>query len=311
MLNRADTDTAHDAFLTLKASKEMVEANPGIALGHVKRKTSTSVSKRKHDSGDGDQHSTAHSTPVGTGHGQEKRYKEGSPLASGGNSTLNNASSLGNQSQQPMQGQNQDQPTTNYDFFFPDLEAMANGRYPPQQPAPTGPAFNPYAYNPQPQYPSVNTPGGMNGGWGMSFEPGSMPYGMAMGYGPSAQNQANFSGFGLTMPANPSVNPGYNAQPGPSAPPSAARPQPEAGAPAAGGSGPEEETAKSKRLKEAVASLTVGDRRALEGTPMTPDEMAERFRVQERLMSSLPEGDQNNRMLEAMQVSGIWFRRRE
>jgi len=67
----------------------------------------------------------------------------------------------------------------------------------------------------------------------------------------------------------------------------------------------EEDIEKSNRLKEAVASLTVGDRRALEGTPMTPEEMAERFRVQEKLMSSLPENDQNNRMLEAMQVSGL------
>lgn len=61
-------------------------------------------------------------------------------------------------------------------------------------------------------------------------------------------------------------------------------------------------TEKSRRLKEAVASLTEGDRRVLEGNPMTPQEMAERFKVQEKLMSSLPEGDQNNRMLEAMQM---------
>jgi hypothetical protein len=212
---------------------------------------------------------------------------------------------------------------------------MASGRYQSQPPVPAGPAFNPYAYNPQLHYPTGNTPGGAGTGWGQGFEQGQaqVPYGMgsgmglgmgmgmAMGYGMNAQNQANLSGFGLTMPATPTINAPYNATPGPSAPAASApnsaasasgsrdRTQPQSQSQAqtqadkSAAGGKEEETEKSKRLKEAVASLTVGDRRALEGTPLTPDEMAERFRVQEKLMSSLPEGDQNNRMLEAMQVS--------
>ena len=289
ILNRGDTDSAHDAFLALKASKEMEEANPGLPLGHVKRKTSTNVSgsKRKHD-GEHDHQSEGTSTPGG-----DKRYKD--TRTPGPDTTLNQAQAPSSSSQSQTQSQPQSMgpplqaqqniPANNYDFFFPDLEAMANGRY---QPPPTTAPFNPYAYNNPPNPYQTPNPAGPS--WAQGPEQ-QFPYGMGMGmgFGPNSQNQVNFTGFGLTMPAAP-VTPGA--------------PNPPVSKPIPTGSGDvEEETEKSKRLKEAVASLTVGDRRALEGTPMTPDEMAERFRVQEKLMESLPENDQNNRMLEAMQVS--------
>ena len=302
----------------------MEEANPGIALGHVKRKASTNVpaSKRKHD-GDHDNLSEGTSTPSA-----DKRYKEARTPAS--DTTLNQQAPGPSQPSQAAQAQSQTQapaqgmPSSNYDFFFPDLEAMANGRY--QPPQSTGAPFNPYAYtNPPNQYQVPNYP---NQGWGTNqgqgqgqgFEQGQMPYGMGMGmgFGPNSQNQANFTGFGLTMPAPaPPMTPNNGGGSGGGTYPP--NPQPSTSASAASTSVPmaksatapgkssdvEEDIEKSNRLKEAVASLTVGDRRALEGTPMTPEEMAERFRVQEKLMSSLPENDQNNRMLEAMQVSGL------
>jgi len=273
----------------------MEEANPGLPLGHVKRKTSTNVSgsKRKHD-GEHDHHSEGTSTPGG-----DKRYKD--TRTPGPDTTLNQAQAPSSSSQTQSQSQAQSQsmgpplqaqqniPANNYDFFFPDLEAMANGRY---QPPPTTAPFNPYAYNNPPNPYQTPNPAGPS--WAQGPEQ-QFPYGMGMGmgFGPNAQNQVNFTGFGLTMPAAP-VTPGA--------------PNPPVSKPIPTGSGDvEEETEKSKRLKEAVASLTVGDRRALEGTPMTPDEMAERFRVQEKLMESLPENDQNNRMLEAMQVSVVFL----
>jgi hypothetical protein len=286
ILNRGDTDSAHDAFLALKASKEMEEANPGIALGHVKRKTSTNVSasKRKHE-GEHDHHSEGTSTPGG-----DKRYKD--TRTPGPDTTLNQQASTSQAMPPPppqAQGQGPQIPVNNYDFFFPDLEAMANGRH--QSPQSTAP-FNPYAYNNPPNPYQPPNPSGPS--WAQGPEQ-QFPYGMGMGFGfgPNSQNQANFTGFGLTVPAPP-VTPTAPADPSTSSSaPVQTQPQGDV----------EEETEKSKRLKEAVASLTVGDRRALEGTPMTPNEMAERFRVQEKLMSSLPENDQNNRMLEAMQVS--------
>ncbi|WVF67121.1 hypothetical protein IAT40_001866 [Kwoniella sp. CBS 6097] len=50
ILNRADTDTAYEAFVNLKASKELQETNPGIRLGEPRRRPSESIpSKRKRD----------------------------------------------------------------------------------------------------------------------------------------------------------------------------------------------------------------------------------------------------------------------
>lgn len=348
ILNRADTDTAHDAFLTLKASKEMEEANPGIPLGQVKRKASltASASKRRRDGtefdGDHDHHSN--STPGGSGAIKTDQQPDNLNSASVGGAVSSN---------QQQQQQQQQQQATNYDFFFPDLEAMANGRYPTPSaagpgptpaggggPGPTTSPFNPYAQ--QSQFPFGAAPG--MGGWGMNLaspmiQPDQnqgygmgmgmgmglgmgMGMGMPMGYGFNGGNQANFSGFGLTMPGGPGpggqgnlFSPGGNqgaqqsagAGTGSSSAPASTGPQqsqlPGAGGAAlAKGSG-DAAAEKSRRLKEAVASLTEGDRRVLEGNPMTPQEMAERFKVQEKLMSCLPEGDQNNRMLEAMQVS--------
>lgn len=142
--------------------------------------------------------------------------------------------------------------------------------------------------------------------------------GMGMGYGQNGQNQANFSGFGLTMPGQMGVpSPGQGNlfnQAGPSSSQAPSNSEPNTNAGASSSTNPNQPglsrgkdddsmTEKSRRLKEAVASLTEGDRRVLEGNPMTPQEMQERFKVQEKLISSLPDGDQNNRMLEAMQVS--------
>lgn len=343
ILNRADTDTAHDAFLTLKASKEMIEANPGLPLGEVKRKASVSASasKRKREDGthdtpnDYDQHSN--STPGGAG----ERYPKDEHTAGGSTS-------------QPGNGHgNQD--SANYDFLFPDLEAMANGRYPTPQ-VMTSP-YNPFAQ--QSPFPFAPTPG--YGGWPVSGpsdgsqdpnqhqhqhqqqqqqqqpyppQPYGMGMGIGMGYGQNGQNQANFSGFGLTMPGqmgapgpgqgnlfnqpgpsssipppntntNPNQNLNSNPNPNPSSDPTSKETnQP---GPSRVGNDPAGESdsmsEKSRRLKEAVARLTEGDRRVLEGNPMTPQEMQERFKVQEKLISSLPDGDQNNRILEAMQVS--------
>lgn len=325
-MNRADTDTAHDAFLTLKASKEMIEANPGIALGQVKRKASgvASASKRKREDGTHDTPTEldlqSNSTPGGPGEKYPKDEHTSGTGPSGSGSQLRNGT----------------QDPTNYDFFFPDLEAMANGRYPTPQ-AMTSP-FNPFGQ--QSQFPFGATPG--FGGWPPNGPGGiqdpqlqppypPQPYGMGMGmgmgmgYGQNGQNQANLTGFGLTMPGQMGVpGPGQGNlfnQPGPSSipvnpnPNSSSNPDPistDTNQPGPSRSGKDEGGAaagesdsmadKSRRLREAVARLTEGDRRVLEGNPMTPQEMQERFKVQEKLISSLPDGDQNNRMLEAMQV---------
>lgn len=322
----------------------MIEANPGLPLGEVKRKASVSASasKRKREDGnhdtpnDYDLHSN--STPGGAG----ERYPKDEHTAGPSGTQPGNGNGNGNAG--GSGGGNQD--SANYDFLFPDLEAMANGRYPTPQ-LMTSP-YNPFAH--QSPFPFAPTPG--YGGWPVpvpvpgpsdgSQDPNQQqqqqqhphqqqqpyppqPYGMGMGmgYGQTGQNQANFSGFGITMPGQMGVPvPGQGnlfSQPGPSSsnPPN---PNPNSNSnpattnlgsnePLSSRTGNEESgesesvEAKRHRLKEAVARLTEGDRRVLEGNPMTPQEMQERFKVQEKLISSLPDGDQNNRMLEAMQVS--------
>lgn len=322
IMNRADTETAHDAFFQLKASKEMEEANPGLPVGEVKRKASTTASgsKRRRDAATTGEHETDHdlqsnSTPGGPSAG--KRLKDDERLGSD-----NSAAAVveASSSSAPQQ-----QPPNNYDFFFPDLEAMANGRYPPPM---TGSPYNPYA---QQALPFFNGPG--MGGWAVTGMPDQSPnnqgyggmgmgMGMPMGYGANGQNQANFSGFGVTMPGvnaglgpapgqgNLFTGPDRQSDPSPSRPPSSNNASQAGPSRAGGGGGGEPKSSQGQSLKEAIARLTEGDRRILEGNPMTPAEMAERLKVQEKLMKSLPEGDQNNRMLEAMQVGPRVFNER-
>ncbi|KAK4687397.1 hypothetical protein P7C73_g2728, partial [Tremellales sp. Uapishka_1] len=45
ILSKADTDTAYEAFINLKASREMEAANPGIKVGELKRRTTLDKDK--------------------------------------------------------------------------------------------------------------------------------------------------------------------------------------------------------------------------------------------------------------------------
>lgn len=95
ILNRADSDTAYEAFVSFKASKELGEQNPGIPLGQVRKRgdsvaepgssagagsligtplSAAAQAKRKRDSegGDGDKRprgATPASTPGSSGAG--------------------------------------------------------------------------------------------------------------------------------------------------------------------------------------------------------------------------------------------------
>ena len=147
ILHRADTDTAHEAFLALKMSKatrEMAEANPGLPLGEVKRRASSG--KRKRQSVDTIRETGEESTPDTS----EKRTRQESEAYN------------------------------SFAYLFPDLEAFAVTpvQSPRETPRETGnysqfvPNFGPNPFNlPNgfPQSQSVNT------GFGLTV-PATQPY---------------------------------------------------------------------------------------------------------------------------------------
>lgn len=300
ILNRADTDTAYDAFLTLKASKEMEKANPGIPIGAVRPKSTV---KRKREAEDGSASKEPHSESV--------------------TSTPEAVNSHSN-SKQPLKAE---QPVENpvptaYDYLFPDLDAFANNRYPASQ-------VNPYYLQPMQQSSSTaasyfNMPDPSQSINYLGFPPQQSFSGFGVtAPGPSQPMSSSFAGMNdlntatgtarygysgqLSSPADPRQNapaPMSNSNmPPPVIPPAVAATSTSTSTSTAHPPMSEEEQARERTLKDAIANLTEGDRRVADGHPLTPEEMQERLKVQERLMHSLPDSHESNRLLEAMQVS--------
>ena len=105
ILSRADTDTAHEAFLALKASTQMQKDNPGIPLGEPRR---GSVKRKR-----------------GT---QDDLAAEGNKGSAAGSATPDGPAQT-----QPLRQETENY--GNYSYLFPDLNAFANT--PTRQPLPT------------------------------------------------------------------------------------------------------------------------------------------------------------------------------
>jgi len=129
ILNRADTDTAYEAFVALKASKELEKANPGIPLPGLKKRESTNTAAFGAPSNAPKRKRSTETPPYGgMSDGEfEKRFRASPqsmnaslPSASGSGSKLSDppsttgAGANAASTMMPALGQ--------WDFLFPDPE---------------------------------------------------------------------------------------------------------------------------------------------------------------------------------------------
>nr|XP_018264594.1 uncharacterized protein I303_02766 [Kwoniella dejecticola CBS 10117]OBR86752.1 hypothetical protein I303_02766 [Kwoniella dejecticola CBS 10117] len=166
ILNRSDTDTAYEAFVNLKASKEQLSNNPGMKFGETRRRASTM--KRKRD--------TLAEEPGGSESQKDKGKVAGSAAASksksgsGRSTPLNDNLQATNQPsffsfQQPGEGDD-------YHYLFPDLDALLSED--------TASSF-PRASSSRPsQQPQVRPPPPIEEG--DRFDPRAFPSGSGMTY---------------------------------------------------------------------------------------------------------------------------------
>ncbi|KAL7419685.1 hypothetical protein Q5752_005601 [Cryptotrichosporon argae] len=152
ILNRADTDTAHEAFLQLKVPKEVEEANPGLPIGEIRKPAGQG--KRKRGSlglDDVEAESPARGGPsrqqAGAGSGAESATAAGATGLTGTPATA-------------IVGATPDEPRDafdNYDLFF--SQAAGSPSYPsPNAAALSGFGLTVPAATPRPPSPLAGTP---------------------------------------------------------------------------------------------------------------------------------------------------------
>ena len=275
ILNRSDTDTAYEAFVNLKASKEMEEKNPGVTLGEIKRKT---PHKRKRDD-----------DPT------RKDNGTGSAMQSGTNTPepINNLSSLRTEA---IAATNPAAPDS-YSYLFPsydpgwaargsagqaapgpmpDFSNMGQMPFPYGMPPPTPEQLRMYGM-PSPMYPPWNTPFGDFGGFGLTVSgqgQGTMPYPMPM---PMDNAPGPSNGSQQVKAPGPAVS-----IPGPS----------EASGPGKDG---------EDRVREALTRM-MHSKGLSDGRNMTAEEVDERVRVQKDLMEALKEDEGMRKRTEPFQL---------
>lgn len=226
MLNRADTDTAHDAFLALKASKELEAANPGLPMGDVRRKPKETGKRKRNDSTVESESPASVSLRKDSHERSTRKTVQGSGASTPDHpskSKDNNKADVPTTTATTTAAADKDQSTEpnqlfgGYDYFFPDLEAFASSssQQLPQGPGQFAPPGMPSMLTPGRQYPPLpqfqQSPAGMpqygmgNGQVrsGMPWSPGvqqgsfaAYPYSGLQGYygGPGTN-----TGFGLTV----------------------------------------------------------------------------------------------------------------
>ena len=192
ILNRADTDTAHEAFLALKASREMQKDHPGLPLGSPRRRASAIKRKR--------------STAPDAG-------PDSAPSANFQPST----SETPDDNNPPRIKRQGSSGFTSYDYLFPDLNSFAS--HPPPVPDPvTGSSDGSNPQNvsnaQQPQQSQQPT------SWGTQYAPQQSGGQSNIAYSPHPVQQQLYqspqpvlqtnlysqpfhqSGFGLTIPGS-------------------------------------------------------------------------------------------------------------
>ena len=326
ILNRSDTDTAYEAFVNLKASKEMEEKNPGVTLGEIKRKQ---PNKRKRDD-------------ESVGPGGPSRKEPGSAMASGTNTPepLRPVGSLKTESIAATNPATMD----SYSYLFHPYEA---GYSRPGEVQGAGPAAGqqygqglggqqnqgqgqmPFPYGPPPNSAmadqmrmyGMSPSGAMNMGMGMGMGGMGMPSPM---YAPwNAAPFGDFGGFGLTVPGQGSgltpFMPPVDAQLGSSS---------SAAVGAGSGNGRVSEGARQPpvqaqqgdnltrardgrsqsqgkdnedRVRQALTAM-MSSKGLADGRNMSAEEVDERVRVQKDLMEALTEDEGMRKRVEPFQL---------
>ena len=315
ILNRADTDSAYDAFLAFKASREMEAANPGIALGEVRKRSGGA--KRKHPSIDvlksePDRDTTSSVTP------DNEPSNSGLRNSTFGTSTAVEDSNKKAKTEEPIDTSFLD----TFGYLFPD--------YRPAQAVQA-----PVATPPSPLYGVPNMLGGgippATGQAPVANPGGSWPYTAPTLsqqaflnrnenfsntpiyqdslLGAASQQGTVFSGFGLTVPAGSVPSMPFQpsmaslAGPGPSVTDYAAEhPAAARDTPPSNSKTPEEaETERQKHVRAAALKLTTSGLRRLDGA-MTPEEVSKRSKLQQEVIHELEADLGHSRMIDAMQM---------
>jgi hypothetical protein len=307
ILNRADTDTAYEAFVKLRASRELEEANPGIPFGEIRRK---SMSKRK----------------------RESPAEGGSSLAGGARATGSaQAESHQNTPEPKIAKLSSSRPTQmdtdnyadTYSYLFPisdgpnpDWSRYAAGPQqqnvdPSLQPFPGSP-LGPIRDSQMQQYNAYTQEQQAQAARGMFPLGGSMYSPQMPMWGPFGAMSGDLSGFGLTLPPQPgqAVPQSMASMAGPSgmggganypSNPLMGLSQPPGGRNTSSAQ-PDLSARDQQRLKVAV-TMMVQSKGVTDGPAMSADEIEERMRVQRQVIESFKEDDGLRKRIEPMQVS--------
>ncbi|KIR69539.1 hypothetical protein I314_00651 [Cryptococcus bacillisporus CA1873] len=273
ILNRADTDTVYEAFVNLKASRELEISNPGIKLGEPRRKTGNLPPKRKHTEGEGETPTGRTDTPE-EGPSSTGKEKGKTPQ----DSDISNSKRVKSVFDQPI-------PSDEYTYLFPDLDSMLMASE----------SFN------DPSLSRFDVSGQM-GQSRVPNEPPRVDYGQQQRLMPSGNGNVRFPSYGASTtlggssasfpPSNPSI-------------PSSVTPIrpviPLAGEVNQSNRGPSASNEPSAQ-NDAIRRLAAENRGAFDGPGMTSQEIEVRRKAQDSLIKSIEEGSTPDRKLEAMQL---------
>ncbi|ODN97384.1 hypothetical protein L198_03948 [Cryptococcus wingfieldii CBS 7118] len=303
VVNRADTDTAYEAFLNLKATREMQDANPGIKMGELRRR-STAAGKRKRTP----------ETETPSAAGDEDHMPDAGP------SSASKDKGKAPQSEGAKRTKSGDGPfiSDEYTYLFPDLDGMfmtsefdLTSQSNMERPSANPPPGQPRSYQGYPRQvanrPQTNGYGGpstyptdIDSGFGLTLPPstlGAPDLGAATGQSPSSsypsappmrQSQAHpplVTDFASTCPPPP-----FHAPSRPHSQPSSLNRTPPRQM-------PDRETP-----AQTVARLVPPDRNNFGVPGMSQEELEGRKKAQDQLVKSIEESDASDRKLEAMQL---------
>ncbi|WVR03908.1 hypothetical protein IAU60_000907 [Kwoniella sp. DSM 27419] len=334
ILNRADTDTAYEAFVNLKASREMEASNPGIIIGEPRRRPSESPanSKRKRDT-QGETHADPKGKrPAGLG------TTSGGTI--GGGSASSSAEKIRQTGSKSADGTPRDglskamsvpasPPPGSYDYLFPDLDTLWSGAQSSYGFSPVLSSLNQAAL--AGSQGSRSGPG-VGSSTGTSYRNDFAQHLMSGISTPTANSGmssipatgADLSGFGLTIPPagasslNSTSTGGADSAADVPIPPamapmdSLAGPRPNLGAYNTAGTYashhqpvmPTDPTISKlengRQLQDEVSHLTYDN--SMDGPGMNAAEIAERRRQQDRLIKTIEAADPADRKMETMQL---------
>nr|ODO02477.1 hypothetical protein L204_01213 [Cryptococcus depauperatus CBS 7855] len=299
ILNRADTDTAYEAFVSLKASRELQDANPGIRIGAPKGRSSASQKRKRTESAE-----TPINVPTTSNVDPSSKEKDKGKTPQAQTSKKSKSTT--------------DTPTprNDYTYLFPDLDSMLML---------TDCFDNPDLgrFNPSPLSGQIRTPTEIpiQGGLHLPFIP-SQGSNNAPLYGLQSMSGTDLSGFGLTIPPNSMNGPlgnitgaaGFSANPQspvstlPTSSTTTPPPLhlsagvfsniPSASLPNNAKSNILPTNQRNEQLKQ-LAEQTISD---LDAPGMTNEELAERRKAHKELFQAIKENNTSDRKMEAMQL---------